>query len=225
MRCGGNSNPELRMALRTRSRLSRTLGSGSPTIVKDGQAEGDVHLHVDRERLDAEDGGAAKAREHALSAASRAGRCAGSAEIGAASTAARRPRARLQMRLPRSGRIAACRERGRQELPLARLVYGRGRRSAFGAKMVRRAPGIRASPFRPFHAFSDATWCGRAGRHRRQRVAPLDLVGHLDRAGGTCLAPSAPRPRGAAAARAWPPRAGAGAVGPSGQQHAPDRPG
>ena len=30
MRCGGNSKPELRMALRTRSRLSRTLASGRP---------------------------------------------------------------------------------------------------------------------------------------------------------------------------------------------------
>ena len=31
-RCGGNSKPELRIALRTRSRLSRTLASGRPTI-------------------------------------------------------------------------------------------------------------------------------------------------------------------------------------------------
>ncbi len=31
-RCGGNSKPELRIALRTRSRLSRTLASGKPTI-------------------------------------------------------------------------------------------------------------------------------------------------------------------------------------------------
>ena len=30
MRCGGNSNPELRMALRIRSRLSRTIASGRP---------------------------------------------------------------------------------------------------------------------------------------------------------------------------------------------------
>src|SRR4029453_19282541 len=36
MRWGGNSNPEFRMALRTRSRLSRTLVSGRPTIVKIG---------------------------------------------------------------------------------------------------------------------------------------------------------------------------------------------
>ena len=35
-RCCGNSNPELRIALRTRSRLSRTLASGRPTIVKCG---------------------------------------------------------------------------------------------------------------------------------------------------------------------------------------------
>ena len=37
MRCGGNSKPELRIALRTRSRLSRTLASGRPTIVKSGR--------------------------------------------------------------------------------------------------------------------------------------------------------------------------------------------
>ncbi len=37
MRCGGNSKPELRMALRTRSRLSLTLVSGRPTIVNDGK--------------------------------------------------------------------------------------------------------------------------------------------------------------------------------------------
>ena len=36
IRCGGNSNPELRIALRTRSRLSRTLASGRPTIVNTG---------------------------------------------------------------------------------------------------------------------------------------------------------------------------------------------
>src|SRR6185436_5727719 len=37
IRCGGNSNPELRIALRTRSRLSRTLASGRPTIVNIGR--------------------------------------------------------------------------------------------------------------------------------------------------------------------------------------------
>src|SRR4029450_7501847 len=36
-RCSGNSNPEFRMALRTRSRLSRTDVSGSPTIVIPGR--------------------------------------------------------------------------------------------------------------------------------------------------------------------------------------------
>src|SRR6266850_5057908 len=36
MRCGGYSNPELRIANRTRSRLSRTLASGKPTIVNEG---------------------------------------------------------------------------------------------------------------------------------------------------------------------------------------------
>ena len=37
MRCGGNSRPALRIALRTRSRLSRTLASGRPTIVNSGR--------------------------------------------------------------------------------------------------------------------------------------------------------------------------------------------
>ena len=36
IRCAGNSKPELRIALRTRSRLSRTLASGKPTIVNLG---------------------------------------------------------------------------------------------------------------------------------------------------------------------------------------------
>src|ERR1051325_9894240 len=35
-RCSGNRYPEFLMALRTRSRLSRTLASGRPTIVKTG---------------------------------------------------------------------------------------------------------------------------------------------------------------------------------------------
>src|ERR1039458_5332599 len=37
IRWAGNSKPELRMALLTRSRLSRTLASGRPTIVKPGK--------------------------------------------------------------------------------------------------------------------------------------------------------------------------------------------
>jgi hypothetical protein len=35
--CGGNANPEFLIALRTRSRLSRTLASGKPTIVNVGR--------------------------------------------------------------------------------------------------------------------------------------------------------------------------------------------
>ena len=35
--CGGYSKPEFRIARRTRSRLSRTLASGRPTIVNDGK--------------------------------------------------------------------------------------------------------------------------------------------------------------------------------------------
>ena len=53
------------MALRTRSRLSRTLASGRPTMVNAGQAKRHVHLDVDGTGLDAEDGGGPKAREHA----------------------------------------------------------------------------------------------------------------------------------------------------------------
>ena len=64
IRCGGNSKPELRIALRTRSRLSRTLASGSPTIVNDGNAERHVHFDMDRTGFDAEDGGGPKAGEH-----------------------------------------------------------------------------------------------------------------------------------------------------------------
>ena len=37
MRSIGNSNPELRIALRTRSRLSRTLASGRPTMLNAGR--------------------------------------------------------------------------------------------------------------------------------------------------------------------------------------------
>ena len=69
MRCGGNSKPELRIALRTRSRLSRTLASGRPTIVNDGQAERDVHFDVNGAGVDAEDRRRPQAREHT------AGRC------------------------------------------------------------------------------------------------------------------------------------------------------
>jgi hypothetical protein len=38
--------PALRMAARTRSLASWTAASGSPTIVRGGQAAGDVHLYV-----------------------------------------------------------------------------------------------------------------------------------------------------------------------------------
>src|SRR6476646_9799580 len=36
-RFGGNGKPELRIAVRTRSRLSRTVASGKPTIVTPGK--------------------------------------------------------------------------------------------------------------------------------------------------------------------------------------------
>ena len=69
-RCGGNSKPEFRIALRTRSRLSRTLASGSPTIVKRRKAERDVDLDLDGAGVDPEDGGGAHAGEHRLGDAS-----------------------------------------------------------------------------------------------------------------------------------------------------------
>ena len=46
MRCGGNSKPELRIALRTRSRLSRTLGVRQSHHRERRQAERHVHLDV-----------------------------------------------------------------------------------------------------------------------------------------------------------------------------------
>ena len=54
MRSIGNSNPELRIALRTRSRLSRTLASGRPTMLNAGQAERHVHFDLHRAGLDPE---------------------------------------------------------------------------------------------------------------------------------------------------------------------------
>ena len=39
MRSIGNSRPELRMAARTRSRLSRTVASGRPTVLNEGSPE------------------------------------------------------------------------------------------------------------------------------------------------------------------------------------------
>ena len=59
------------MALRTRSRLSRTLASGRPTIVNAGKAERDVDLDLDDGSVDAEDGGGAHAGEHAVGACKR----------------------------------------------------------------------------------------------------------------------------------------------------------
>ena len=57
------------MALRTRSRLSRTLVSGRPTIVKIGMPNDDVDLDMDGAGLDAEDGGRSQGRKHAVDAA------------------------------------------------------------------------------------------------------------------------------------------------------------
>ena len=64
-RCGGNSKPELRIALRTRSRLSRTLASGKPDHLKRRQAERDVDLDLHQAGLDPEDRRGPHAGQHA----------------------------------------------------------------------------------------------------------------------------------------------------------------
>ena len=54
-RSGGNGKPELRIAVRTRSRLSRTVASGSPTIVTPG-SPGDTSTSTETGNgVDAED--------------------------------------------------------------------------------------------------------------------------------------------------------------------------
>ena len=64
IRWAGNSKPELRIALRTRSRLSRTPTSGRPTMREPRHPERDIHLDVDRAGIDAEHGRRPQAREH-----------------------------------------------------------------------------------------------------------------------------------------------------------------
>ena len=53
MRFGGSARPMAFSAPRTRSRLSATALSGRPTMVKCGHPRPDLHLHIDRPRLDA----------------------------------------------------------------------------------------------------------------------------------------------------------------------------
>ena len=56
MRKAGKSKPELRIAARTRSRLSRTLVSGKPDQLEVGEAVADVDLDVHRTGIDSDDG-------------------------------------------------------------------------------------------------------------------------------------------------------------------------
>ena len=157
MRCGGKSKPEFRMALRTRSRLSRTLGSGSPTIVNDGQAEADIDLHVHGAGLDPEDGGASQAGEHARAPAS-APPCAGRGpKVAQRACANGFARAGSSVALSASaepgaaGRTAACRA-----LPAYRRALSATRRSS----VARRASGGR--PTGGSRLSARRRWCGRA---------------------------------------------------------------
>ena len=55
-RRGGSARPMAASAARTRSRASPTALSGRPTSSRAGSAAGDLHLHLDRHRLDAGEG-------------------------------------------------------------------------------------------------------------------------------------------------------------------------
>ena len=56
MRRDGNSNAELTIAARTRSRLSCTAASGRPTMLNDGRRRDHVGLDVDGVALEAGEG-------------------------------------------------------------------------------------------------------------------------------------------------------------------------
>src|SRR5690606_25589408 len=88
MRSPGNGKPELRMAVRTRSRLSRTVASGRPTTVRPG-SPGDTSTSTDT---------ATGSMPTTAAAASRASM--------SASRAKSRPEAVLQDTLRKAGEIA-----------------------------------------------------------------------------------------------------------------------
>ena len=64
IRSDGNANPALRMAVRTRSRLSRTAESGSPTVVKAGKPWSHVDFHADQRGLDTHERCGKDPRDH-----------------------------------------------------------------------------------------------------------------------------------------------------------------
>ena len=64
MRFGGSACPMAFSAPRTRSRLSATALSGSPTMVKAGSPGPILDLHIDRARLDALERDCGDTREH-----------------------------------------------------------------------------------------------------------------------------------------------------------------
>ena len=65
MRLAGSARPEAISAERTRSRDSATALSARPTIMKATLPGADLHLHVDRARVDALEGDGGDARDHA----------------------------------------------------------------------------------------------------------------------------------------------------------------
>ena len=122
-RCGGNSNPEFRIALRTRSRLSRTLASGKSDHLKRRQAERDVDfdLHRDRPRSRTPRR-SARRQASAMSDASgrtqigfwpeirvESRRCERSADVAAISADGRRGARRFRQRVGDGGSLS-CRE-------------------------------------------------------------------------------------------------------------------
>ena len=123
-RCGGNSKPELRIALRTRSRLSRTLASGRPTIAERRQAERDVDLDLHRAGLDPEDRRRAHAGEHARGA------------VQGARAAARLPRNSLGIGGGSDAEKAATREPARAWREAAAATSAARRR-----RILSRSPG------------------------------------------------------------------------------------
>ena len=64
MTLGGSARPIAASAARTRSRLSATALSASPTMVNLRNARGELHLHLDRAGLEAEISDSGDGRGH-----------------------------------------------------------------------------------------------------------------------------------------------------------------
>ena len=72
MRRSGKPKPLFLIAVRTRSRASRTAPPGSPTMRKVGQAlRGDVNLHFDQSSLKPDEGRGVDGGQHAASLRTR----------------------------------------------------------------------------------------------------------------------------------------------------------